>query len=73
MSMRSPSATVTIARLVSLRWPKPVRVRLRLPWRLIVLTPSTLTPKTCSTAILISVLLASGWTRNVYLFSSSSP
>ena len=73
MSMRSPSATVTIARLVALRRPKPVRVRLRLPWRLIVLTPLTLTPKTFSTAILISVLLASGWTRNVYLFSSRSP
>ena len=73
MSMRSPSATVTIARLVALRRPKPVRVRLRLPSRLSVLTPLTLTPKTFSTAILISVLLASGWTRNVYLFSSRSP
>ena len=45
----------------------------RLPWRLIVLTLVTLTSKTFSTAILISVLLASGRTRNVYLFSSSRP
>ena len=33
---------------------------------------STLTPKTFSTAILISVLFASGSTSNVYLFSSRS-
>ena len=38
-----------------------------------VLTVVTLTSKTFSTAILISVLLASGRTRNVYLFASSRP
>src|SRR3954468_14606946 len=46
MSIRSPSARVTIARLLSARLPKPLLVRLRLPWRLIVLTPVTLTEKT---------------------------
>ena len=61
-----------MARLVSARLPKPVLVRLRLPWRLIVLTPVTLTEKTASTACLIWVLLAPGATMNVYLFSSSS-
>src|SRR4051812_1628625 len=54
-SMRSPAARLTIALLVSLRLPKPSRVRLRLPCRLIVLTLETLTLKTFSTAILISV------------------
>ena len=62
-----------MARLVSARLPKPVRVRVRLPWRLIVFTLVTRTPNTCSTAILIWVLLASGDTTNVYLFSSRSP
>src|SRR4030095_15167499 len=72
-SMRSPSASFTIARFVSLRLPQPVRVRLRLPSRLIVFTVSTRTSKICSMAILIWVLLASGWTRNVYqLFCSSA-
>ena len=46
MSMRSPSATVTMARLVALRRPQPVRVRLRLPSRVMVLTLFTFTPKT---------------------------
>lgn len=72
MSIRSPSARVTIARLVSARLPKPVRVRLRFPWRLIVFTPVTLTSKTAWTASLIWVLLALGATMNVYLFSSRS-
>src|SRR5690242_7476213 len=72
MSIRSPSARVTIARLVAARWPNPVRVRLRLPTRLIVLTPVTLTEKTACTACLIWVLLAFGATTNVYLFSSRS-
>src|SRR5690606_13644370 len=72
MSIRSPSARVTNARLVAARWPTPVRVRLRLPTRLIVLTPVTLTEKTDCTASLIWVLLARGSTRNVYLFSSMS-
>src|SRR5690606_28910126 len=65
--------SVTMARLVSLRLPKPCRVRFRLPGRFSVLTLITFTPKIFSTAILISVLLASGRTRNVYLWSSSSP
>ena len=43
------------------------------PARLRVFTDVTFTPKTFSTAILIWVLFASGRTRNVYLFSSSSP
>ena len=73
MSMRSPSASVTIARLVSLRGRSRSGCACACPARLSVLTLVTLTPKTFSTAILISVLLASGRTRNVYLFSSSSP
>src|SRR5699024_11458998 len=62
-----------IARLVSLRLPHPVRVRLRLPLRLIVFTLETRTSKIFSTAILISVLFDRGSTRNVYWFSSSRP
>src|SRR3954454_6027016 len=73
MSMRSPSARLTIARLVLARLPIPKRVRRVLPWRLTVLTPVTLTLNTFSTAILISVLLESGRTRKVYLFASRSP
>ena len=73
MSIRSPSARVTIARLVSGRLPQPYRVRRRLPGRLRVFTPVTLTPNTASTASLIWVLLASGATTKVYLPSSSSP
>src|SRR5690606_18227953 len=73
MSMLWPAATLTTARLVSLRLPRPLRVRRVLPLRLIVFTPVTLTPKISSTAILIWVLFASGWTRNVYLLSSSRP
>ena len=72
-SMRSPAATVTIARFVAARRPHPDRVRTRLPSRLLVFTPVTFTPNTCSTASLIWVLLASGATMNVYLFSSSKP
>src|SRR6478735_3919183 len=72
MSMRCPSARLTIARLVSLRLPRPLRVRRVLPGRLIVLTEVTLTLNTFSTAILISVLFASGCTRKVYLFASRS-
>src|SRR5450756_985364 len=68
-----PSLRVTIARLVFLRLPKPNLVRRVLPLRLRVLTESTLTPKTRSTAILISVLLARGSTTKVYLPSSSRP
>src|SRR5690606_40165867 len=68
-----PSASVTTARLVSLRLPIPDRVRRVLPGRLIVFTALTLTPKTFSTAILISVLLARGSTRKVYLPSSRRP
>ena len=66
-SMRSPSARVTMARLVSGRLPKvPVRrLRLRLPLRLSVFTLVTLTPKIASTASRISGLVASGWTLNV--------
>src|SRR4051812_8371355 len=73
MSMRCPAARLTMARLVSARLPIPKRVRRVLPLRLIVLTLVTLTSKTFSTAILISVLFASGRTRNVYLFASSRP
>src|SRR6476469_5707912 len=73
MSMRWPSARLTIARLVLARRPRPLRVRRVLPWRLIVLTDVTLTLNTFSTAILISVLLASGCTRKVYLFASRRP
>src|SRR6187431_3122530 len=73
MSMRSPSARLTIARLVLARRPTPERVRRVLPDRFIVLTEVTLTSNTFSTAILISVLLASGRTRNVYLLLSSRP
>src|SRR5699024_1037113 len=72
MSM-APSVRVTMARLVSLRLPVPKRVRRDLPCRLIVLTDSTSTSKIFSTAILISVLLASAATRKVYLPSSISP
>src|SRR3954471_1152988 len=73
MSMRWPSARLTIARLVSLRLPTPRAVRRDLPWRLRVFTAVTLTLNTFSTAILISVLFASGWTMNVYLLLSSRP
>src|ERR1700755_2600144 len=48
-----------VARLVSLRLPNPVRVRLRLPCRLAVFTDATLTEKIFSTAILICVLFES--------------
>ena len=58
---------------IAARRPNPRRVRTRLPARLAVLTLVTVTPNTCSTAILIWVLLASGSTMNVYLFSSSRP
>src|SRR4029450_8689733 len=70
-SIRSPSASFTIARFVFLRLPQPKRVRLRLPSRLAVFTVITRTLKICSIAILISVLFASGWTRNVYQLRSS--
>ena len=60
MSILSPSARVTIARLVSGRCPQPYRVRRRLPGRFRVFTPVTLTPNTASTASLIWVLLALG-------------
>src|SRR4051812_20794935 len=73
MSMRSPSARLTIARLVSTRLPVPNRVRRVLPDRFSVLTPVTLTLNTFSTAILISVLLALGCTRKVYLLASRRP
>src|SRR5689334_20444957 len=73
MSMRWPSARLTTARLVSLRLPSPLRVRRVLPGRLRVLTEVTLTLNTFSTAILISVLFASGRTRNVYLLASRRP
>src|SRR5690606_15256213 len=66
-----PSRRVTIARLVSLRLPRPKRVRRVLPLRLIVFTEATLTPKTFSIAILISVLFELGSTMKVYLPSSS--
>src|SRR5690349_4566222 len=67
-SMRSPSARVTIARLVSGRFPKVGlrRLRVRLPLRLSVFTFLTLTPKMSRIASLISGLVESGWTRNVY-------
>ena len=55
--MRSPGATVTIARLVSGRLPKPYLVRRFLPGRFSVFTSVTRTLNTVSTAILISVLL----------------
>src|SRR5690606_25757263 len=67
-----PSRSVTIARLVSLRLPRPNRVRRVFPGRFIVCTDSTLTSKICSTARLISVLLARGSTTNVCLPWSSS-
>src|SRR6476646_6448562 len=73
MSMRWPSARLTIARLVSARLPRPLRVRRVLPCRLMVLTDVTLTLNTFSTAILISVLLASGRTMKVYLLASRRP
>ena len=66
MSMRSPSAMLTIARLVSLRLPIPKRVRRLLPLRLAVFTEATFTSKMDSMAFLISVLLAEGATRKVY-------
>ena len=72
MSMRSPSATVTIARLVSLRFTDAVAGAPRLAGAVDRLTDVTLTLNTFSTAILISVLFASG-TRKVYLFASSRP
>src|SRR5690606_20681556 len=68
-----PDFSVTIARLVSLRLPVPKRVRRDLPGRLSVLTAATLTAKIFSMASLISVLVARGSTRNVYLPSSMSP
>src|SRR5690606_15732215 len=68
-----PGLGVTMARLVSLRLPVPKRVRRALPGRLSVLTAATLTPKIFSMASLISVLVARGSTRNVYLPSSMSP
>ena len=69
MSMRSsPAARVTMARF----WrrgalpTRPVRrLRLRLPLRLMVCTFSTRLPKSSSTALRISILLASGATTNV--------
>ena len=71
--MRSPGAIVIIALFVSGRLPKPYLVRRFFPGRFSVFTSVTRTLNTVSTAILISVLLASGATKNVYLFSSSSP
>src|SRR6478609_7961390 len=56
-----PDLSVTIARLVSLRFPVPKRVRRALP------------PKIFSIASLISDFEARGSTRNVYLPSSMSP
>src|SRR5699024_8992533 len=48
MSMRCPSARLTIARFVSLRLPIPLRVRRVLPGRLSVFTEVTLTLNTFS-------------------------
>src|SRR5690606_34791528 len=61
-----PDFRVTMARLVSLRLPMPNLVRRVFPLRLRVLILSTFTPKTCSMANLISVLLAVGSTSKVY-------
>src|SRR5690606_17298669 len=72
MSIRSPSARVTIARLVAARWPKPVGVRLRLPVRLCGLTPVTVAEKTVCSGSLSWVMFARGSTRRGYLFSSMS-
>src|SRR5581483_3280727 len=73
-SMRSSGCSVTIARFVSGRLPKvhERRLRLRLPLRLSVLTLATRTLNSCSMASWICGLVASGWTRNVYTFFSSS-
>src|SRR3546814_4366944 len=66
-SIVSPSARVTIARLVSGRLPKEkfLRFRLRFPLRLSVFTLVTFTPKIASTASWISGLEASGCTLKV--------
>src|SRR5689334_12480999 len=66
-SMRSPSRSDTSARFSferELHCPLR-RLRLRLPLRLIVFTFVTCTLKICSTALRISILLASGATTNV--------
>src|SRR5439155_26171892 len=72
ISMESPAASDTIARRWSDRLPQsPVRRFLfRLPLRFTVLTLVTFTLKIASTACLISILFASGATRNVYTFAS---
>ena len=61
-----------MARLVSGRLPQPALVLRRLPGRLSVFTPVTLTLKTASTACRIWVLFVPGATMNVYLPSSAS-
>ena len=61
-----------MARLVSGRLPQPNRVRRRLPGRLTVFTPVTLTLKAASTAWRIWVLCVPGATTKVYLPSSAS-
>ena len=74
MSMRSPARSVTIARLVFLRWPKPNRVRLRLPVRLSVLTRVDLDVEDLLDRDLdLRSCWRRGCTRNVYLPSSSRP
>src|SRR5262249_5947959 len=74
ISIESPSASETIARRWSARLPQsPVRrFLLRFPLRLTVLTLVTFTLKIVSTACLISILLASGATRNVYTLLSKA-
>src|SRR5207244_3850093 len=67
ISMRSPSASDTIARRSSGRddHAPERRLRLRLPLRLIVFTLVTRTLKIVSTALRISILSASDATMNV--------
>src|SRR5690606_32486028 len=71
MSIISPSATVTIAFLYVEVLPvtkRPLEERvLDLPFTLMVFTDLTLTPYNCSTAFLISILLAFKSTSKAYL------
>ena len=72
MSIDWPSASVTIAFLMSERRPMMPRNRLVLPFTLIVLTFVTLTLNSASTAAAISSLEASPATRKTTLFCSES-
>ena len=71
-SIVCPSARLTMARLTSERRPAMPRNRLFFPLRTCVLTLVTLTLNTCSTADLISGLVASSGTWKVTWLNRSN-